>query len=179
MLRQFIMLGKTDASEKFPGEVLQFINECIVETGRQTYLMTMVSALIDFTSEKIYAASAGHTPPALITMKENIPDVKYIYPKSNSRLGYTSGTKYESSEFEFKKGQQIVFYTDGIIEGESPSNKEYGLKNFKKSMTAHADKQPEEFINNITDDAYKFFANIPQKDDIAILVIRFLEEEKV
>lgn len=179
MLFQFIQMGKTEVSNEFPSRVLNFINECIVDTGKQTYLMTMVSALIDFNIQKIYASSAGHTPPALISPKDGKNEVKYIYPSSNFRLGFARGTRYESKEFDFNPGQQIVFYTDGIIEGEDPSTKEYGLKNFKKSMEIHACRQPEDFIKSITNDAYAFFSGVPQKDDIALLVIRFLEEKKL
>lgn len=179
MLLQFIQMGKIEASKEFPGQVLKFINECIVETGKQTYLMTMIAAVIDFKMKKIYASSAGHTPPALISPKDGKNEVKYIYPSSNSRLGYSKGTVYETKEFEFYPGQQIVFYTDGIIEGESPSAREFGLKNFKKSMENHGYQEPEQFIKSITNDAYTFFSGVPQKDDIALLVIRFLEEKGI
>ncbi len=179
MLLQSIHIEKAEVSNNFPSQVLQSLNECIVDTGRQTYLMTMVAALIDFKAEKIYASSAGHTPPAIITPKDEKYEVKYIYPSSNSRLGFAKGTLYETKEFNFNPGQQIVFYTDGIIEGESPASKEYGLKNFKKSMEIHGYQKPDEFMKNITNDAYTFFSGIPQKDDIALLALRFLKEKKI
>ena len=178
MLLQFIKLGKADISKDFPSQVLQFINECIVDTGKQTYLMTMVAALIDFKNQKIFASSAGHTPPALITTVQGKNEVKYIYPATGSRLGFAKGALYETKEFEFIPGQKIIFYTDGIVEGESPKSKEYGLKNFKKSMESHGAQEPEEFIKNITNDAYTFFSGVPQKDDIALLAIRFLNEKE-
>ncbi|WP_397601384.1 SpoIIE family protein phosphatase [Silvanigrella sp.] len=178
MLLQFIKLGKADISKDFPSQVLQFINECIVETGKQTYLMTMVAALIDFKNQKIFASSAGHTPPAIITTLQGKNEVKYIYPSTGSRLGFAKGALYETKEFEFIPGQKIIFYTDGIVEGESPKLKEYGLKNFKKSMESHGAQEPEEFIKNITNDAYTFFSGAPQKDDIALLAIRFLNEKE-
>jgi serine phosphatase RsbU (regulator of sigma subunit)/HAMP domain-containing protein len=175
MLLQFIKLGKADISHNFPAKVLEFMNECITETGKQTYLMTMVVALIDFKEQKIFASSAGHTPPALITLKDAKVEVKYIYPPANSRLGFTKGTVYEVEQYEFVPGQQIVFYTDGIIEGESPDKKEYGFKKFKKSMETHGMLEINDFTKKITNDAYAFFGEVPQKDDIALLVIRFLQ----
>lgn len=178
MLFHFAKLGNTKIASDFPAQVLKFINECIVDTGRQTYLMTMVAALIDFKANKIYASSAGHTPPAIIDTNSEKIEVKYIYPTMGSRLGFTKETEYETKEFNFVPGQKIVFYTDGIVEGESPQEKEYGLKNFKKSMELHGAKEPTEFIKNVTNDAYKFFAGIPQKDDIALLAIRFLKSQE-
>ncbi|APJ03610.1 SpoIIE family protein phosphatase [Silvanigrella aquatica] len=176
MLMQCVQMGAVQANSDLPAKVLKSLNECILDTGRQTYLMTMVATLIDFKSQKIYSSSAGHTPPAIISFKGSKHEVKYIYPATGARLGFAKETTYESKEFDFQPGQQIVFYTDGIIEGESPSNREYGLKNFKKSMETHAYQDPEEFVKNVTDDAYSYFAGVPQKDDIALLVIRFLDD---
>ena len=179
MLLQFIRLGKADVSKDFPSQVLQFMNECIVDTGKQTYLMTMVAALIDFKSKKIFASSAGHTPPALISNKGGKSEVKYIYPATGSRLGFAKGTVYETKDFDFNPGQKIVFYTDGIVEGESPKAKEYGLKNFKKSMESHGNQSTSDLIKNITNDAFAFFSGVPQKDDIALLAIKFLNQDEV
>lgn len=177
MLIQFIHMGKAEASSEFPGQVLKFMNECIVETGKQTYLMTMVVALIDFKVRKAFVSTAGHTPPAFISFKNEKFEVKYLYPGTGSRLGYNSGSLYETKEFSFNPGDQIVFYTDGIIEGESPEDREYGLKNFKKSMERHGEQEPKQFVKNLVDDAYRFFSGVPQKDDIAVLAIRFLNEK--
>ena len=179
MLFQFIKLGNNKIGNDFPSQVLKFINECIVDTGRKTYLMTMVAALIDFKENKIYASSAGHTPPAIVNTNSEKVDVKYIYPAMGSRLGFAKGTDYETKEFDFVPGQKIVFYTDGIVEGESPQAKEYGLKNFKKSMELHGALEPNEFIKNLTTDAYKYFDGIPQKDDIALLAIRYMKESDI
>ncbi|BBH52990.1 SpoIIE family protein phosphatase [Fluviispira sanaruensis] len=178
IIKQFIISGSMKVDEKLPGYVLEFINECITETGRKTYYMTMVSALIDFSSNQIIAASAGHTPPALITMNLGQPEVKYIYPKLGSRLGYEKGSKYETQAFPFLPGEQIIFYTDGIIEGENSSAKEYGMKKFKQSMKNHCANKPDLFIKSIINDAYLFFEGIPQKDDIALMIIRFLTEQE-
>lgn len=175
MLFQFVKMGNNKINNDFPSQVLKFINECIVDTGRQTYLMTMVAALIDFNENKIFASSAGHTPPAIVDTNTDKTEVKYIYPAMGSRLGFTKGSDYETKEFDFLPGQKIVFYTDGIVEGESPQAKEYGLKNFKRSMESHGQLDPSEFIKNVTNDAFKYFDGIPQKDDIALLAIRFLK----
>ncbi len=147
-------------------------NQCIHQTGRQTYFMTMVAALFNFKEGKMYASSAGHTPPAFVFPKEGKSEIKYIYPANGSRLGFDAEYQYQSQTFDFKPGQQILFYTDGIIEGESPAGKEYGLKKLKQSMEIHGAEAPDNFVQKIADDAFKFFDGTPAKDDIAMLVIR-------
>lgn len=176
MLKQFVFNDPQKINESLPALALQYINECIVQTGRNSYFMTMVAAYFDFTQEKMYASSAGHTPPAMIFKNEDKVEVKYVYPASGFRLGFESGVKYEIQIFNFKPSQQIVFYTDGIVEGENKASKEYGFKRFKASIELHGNESPETFLKNITDDAFKFFNGVQPKDDIALLLLRFLKK---
>jgi sigma-B regulation protein RsbU (phosphoserine phosphatase) len=176
MFKQLTLAGDYPIDETLPAKALEYISECIYQTGKQSYFMTMVAAFFDFTAQKMFAASAGHTPPAFMIKGAAKTDVKYIYPKTGSRLGFEAGVKYEIQMFDFKPGQQIVFYTDGIVEGENKVAKEYGFKKFKSSMEIHGSKDPESFLKGITDDAFKFFDGTPPKDDIAILLLRFHEK---
>ena len=177
MLKHFITDPKREAVDiNLPATALGYLNECIFGTGRQTYFMTMVAALIDFDSKKIYASSAGHTPPALITVGEVNSTVKYFYPKGGNRLGFQKDSKYEIQEFDFVPGQQVLFYTDGVIEGENQVGREYGMKKFKQSMEARGVLTPMDMIKLISEDAFKYFDGVPPKDDIAMLAIRFLTD---
>lgn len=177
MLKQLIHQNDDQhLTEELPAKALEYINECIFQTGRQSYFMTMVAAFFDFSAEKMYASSAGHTPPAFMFHKEGKTEVKYIYPRSGSRLGFESGVKYETQTFDFKPGQQLLFYTDGIVEGENKAAREYGYKKFKTSMEIHGNKDPDTFLKNVTDDAFRFFEGTPPKDDIAIMLVRFLQQ---
>ena len=177
MMRHFIMDPKKGCVDtSLPAMALEYLNECIHGTGRQTYFMTMVAALIDFDTQKIYASSAGHTPPVLITIGDTTATAKYFYPKGGNRLGYQKDSKYEIQDIDFKPGQQVLFYTDGIIEGENPVGKEYGMKKFKQSLEMHGALYPEDLVKNTSFDAFRYFNGVTPKDDIAMLAIRFLTE---
>jgi sigma-B regulation protein RsbU (phosphoserine phosphatase) len=177
MMRNFIMDPKRGSLDNsLPAMALQYLNDCIHGTGRQTYFMTMVAALIDFDTQKIYASSAGHTPPVIITVGEKNSSVKYFYPKGGNRLGFQKGSEYDIQEFDFVPGQQVLFYTDGIIEGENKAGREYGMKKFKQSLEAHGTLFPQDLIKNTAYDAFQYFDGVPPKDDIAMLAIRFLTE---
>lgn len=180
MLKHFIIEAsrKGEIDSNLPAMALEYLNECIYGAGRQIYFMTMVAALIDFDAQKIYASSAGHTPPALVTINETNSNVKYFYPKGGNRLGFQNNSKYESQEIDFIPGQQVIFYTDGIIEGENKAGKEYGMKKFKQSLETHGSLFPEDLLKNTSYDAFQFFNGVPPKDDIALLAIRFLTDSE-
>jgi sigma-B regulation protein RsbU (phosphoserine phosphatase) len=177
MLKQLLEVNDKNPIENLPAKALEYINECINQTGRQSYFMTMVATLFDFKEEKMYASSAGHTPPAFLHQEHGKSIVKYIYPKIGSRLGFEPSAKYESQTFDFHPGNEILFYTDGIVEGENKTGKEYGFKKFKSSMENHHADDPNQFLKNISDDAFLFFDGVPPKDDIAMLLVRFLKKE--
>ena len=93
-------------------------------------------------------------------------------------MGFQKDSQYESQAFTFVPGQQVVFYTDGIIEGENPAAREYGMKKFKQSMEAHGTCYPDDLVTKVSHDAFTYFNGTPPKDDIAMLAVRFLTEEE-
>lgn len=68
-------------------------------------------------------------------------------------------------------GDRIVFYTDGIIEGESPTNTQYGKKSFYKSIVENAHGSASELNKSLVHDAFSHFKNKPLKDDITLVVV--------
>lgn len=175
MQMQFINNDILIYNENFPAKILESINKCILQVCKEQYLMTMVAVMFDIEAEKITISSAGHNPPALIYQENENTLTKFIYPPIGYRLGFKNHVEYEAQTFDFKPSQQLVLYTDGIVEGENSLGKEYGNKNFRNSLRTHANNAPESFLKNVSDDAFRYCENVTQKDDITILLLRFLK----
>ena len=138
--------------------------------------MTMVAILFDFKSEKMSISSAGHNPPALLSQGEEKTHAELIHPPIGYRLGAKSHVEYKAKTLDFKPTQKIVLYTDGIVEAENVLGKEYGNKKFKSSLENHSNLDPELFLKNVTEDTFRYCENVSQKDDITILLLRFLKK---
>jgi len=51
-------------------------------------------------------------------------------------------------------------------------NNEFGLDRFEKALMAHDGKTPQDMIQSIVKEIDKFTGNIPQHDDITMIIFR-------
>ena len=114
MLMQLIKTDNSEQTENFPAKVLESINKCIFQAGKEQYLMTMVAILFDFKSEKMSISSAGHNPPALLSQGEEKTHAELIHPPIGYRLGAKSHVEYKAKTLDFKPTQKIVLYTEAV-----------------------------------------------------------------
>ena len=75
-------------------------------------------------------------------------------------------------EIQLQKGDYFIQYTDGIDEAMNASSQEYGLERFQKSLLDNSKKAPDELIKSVVEDINAFTDNIPQHDDITMIVFR-------
>jgi len=75
-------------------------------------------------------------------------------------------------EIQLQKGDYFIQYTDGIDEAMNASKQEYGLDRFQKSLLENCNKSPEDLIKSVIEDINVFTGNIPQHDDITMIVFK-------
>ncbi len=173
MLVHNILDNSHKITEELPGQSLELLNKCVFRAGQQSCFMTMLALVVDFKEEKIWGASAGHTPPVLLTPSENKNIVKFVPIPTGLRLGIQAETKYQTHCFEFHPQQQLFMYTNGLIEGENSVGKEYGSKKLRQSLESSIDTPTEKLLEKVVQDAFSFFDGVPFEDDIALLLLKF------
>ena len=63
-----------------------------------------------------------------------------------------------------------MFFTDGLIECESPAGEEFGEKRLRQAIGQTAELSPAATRDAIMAQAAQFYADKPRKDDITLLV---------
>jgi serine phosphatase RsbU (regulator of sigma subunit) len=89
-----------------------------------------------------------------------------------NRLGDDPTSRYEAKTTELLPGDVVVWYTDGIVECESPTGEEYGEKRFRASVRRAAALDASEMRDSIVSDANAYFGETSRKDDITLIVGR-------
>jgi serine phosphatase RsbU (regulator of sigma subunit) len=118
---------------------------------------TAVIARID-SEGGLMLASAGHMPPFLNRDEVDLP--------GSLPLGLMPGSSYEETVFELRPGDQLTFYTDGLLEARSHSGELYG---FERVRTLFASRPT---AAEATQAAIQF----GQDDDITVLTLTRLAE---
>ena len=109
------------------------------------------------------SVNAGHFNP--------LGTPKLIH-KSGIPLGIQSEMPYEALTTPFRKGDYLLLYTDGIIEGENQEGIMYG-KTFYQAYEEVKSLSAKEQIEKILD-GYHNFINM-QTDDVTLLAIKAIE----
>ena len=125
--------------------------------------ITALFLRLNHKTREIESVNAGHFNPL------GSPEMIH---RSGIPLGIQAEISYEGLTTPFTKGDYLLLYTDGIIEGENKEGVMYGktfYEAYKKVKSLSAEKQIEAIL-----DGYHNFIDI-QTDDVTLLAIKAVE----
>lgn len=157
------MLPKEDQVD--PAEIMRYLNSVVYSLGQEV-LMTFVVLVIDQKNNKLSIANASHHTPYLSNDKGERKVLKTVLGK---RLGQDQDATYETAEFEFKKNDAVLVFTDGFTEAENSQGRQYGERSLLKSFMTHAKQQSSEIIESLCKDFYYFADESKIDDDLTIV----------
>ncbi len=154
-----------------PGELLTYLNAQLTrQYTRQTgHFMTAFYAVFDPTGGTISYASAGHNPPRLLRGGDGVRLA--LNRAQKLPLGIKPDEVYLEQTLSFEIGDQVVFFTDGVIEAVNASGDVYGSDRIDAAMAgrpATAELLIQAILRNLT----TFTAGVPAADDRTLVVVK-------
>ncbi|MCB9091400.1 MAG: SpoIIE family protein phosphatase [Halobacteriovoraceae bacterium] len=157
-----------------PAKIMHFLNQSFSAVNINLNATAFV-LVVD--SQKISYCNASHNPPYFVSYKENSEYSKQdfipLMEKSGARLGEAHDSQYESVEFQFKRKDHLILYTDGILEAKNLEQKPYGTRNFVQSFSRHLRLSNEQCLEKTIDDLYTYVGEQYPDDDISLLKMEF------
>jgi len=157
---------------KTPGGLLKEMDRFIVNdfAGTNMYL-TAFCGLLDYShfARKFIYSNYGH-PPQYIYRITDSSIHKLSAQTSFLGLPITDEKVYES-EIPFEKEDQILLFTDGVIEAKDTADKEYGGKRLEDFIKENNRLQVERFNQKLLGELNSFVEN-KLNDDVFILNIK-------
>jgi len=95
---------------------------------------------------------------------------------SGMPVGLMEVGNYAEVEAEFRPGDTMVLYTDGITEAENPEGDEYGIERLIEVCKRHWDKDLAEMSNEIQNNLDEFANGVPYFDDRTLVLTRRLAD---
>jgi phosphoserine phosphatase RsbU/P len=80
---------------------------------------------------------------------------------------------FESKKLQLKKGDQLLLYTDGVVEAIDLEENAYGEEKFENFLQENLKHPVETIIKKSFADVNDFVNGAPQSDDITLLGITF------
>lgn len=170
-----------------PKRLLEEFNRVLYEAVRGTISMTVFAMAFDVKNRKMTFANAGHNFPVLIPRHKTDPRIDKkslrthkdsdIVPISLSVRGSVLGVEKETDISELTwdlcPGDRIVLFTDGLIECTNPKKEAWGRKVLYEKIKAAPMSDPKLLTDHLVKEAYQFFENYPQDDDITVVVVEY------
>lgn len=146
------------------------INDIIHDNTPPDKFITFFWGKIDKQGYQFRYVNAGHNPPMVFHKGKKEPT---LLQDGGIILGaMPTLMPYVSDEYEFKEGDILVFFTDGVTEALNPAEtEEYEEHRLIKCVNKHREKPAQEIMNAIIDDI-KTFSNHVQHDDITLIILK-------
>jgi len=169
-LRSCMHLILEDTSN--PKEVFVKLNRMVRRTQNRKMFVTAVFAVIDTKNNKCTLFNAGHLPPYKISGESHeLFKVKRHGITLGAVDNFISDDEDNLVTFDFKKGDKLLLYTDGIIEAMDDVKNEYGFTRLEDFLYKNTSSTPSDLLDGLIKDVNKFSDGAEQVDDISILVL--------
>jgi phosphoserine phosphatase RsbU/P len=147
-----------------PGEVLASANEVLFDEIPANMFVTCFFGVLNLEMGRLRYANAGHCLPLRLTETGPI-EVR----ATGMPLGLMPGSFYEEKEVILGCGEQIFFYSDGLLEAHNSQGDMFGSQRIIESLATPRSGKPmiESLLNTLT----TFAGEGEQEDDITCVVV--------
>jgi serine phosphatase RsbU (regulator of sigma subunit) len=125
-----------------PGKVLSRVNETLLARIPSNTFVTCFYAILEPESGTVRYANAGH-------------DLPYLHRNGEAEelrargmpLGIMPGMSYEEGEASLRQEDNVLFYSDGLVEAHDPEGEMFGFPRLRALVAKHGEENtPEETL---------------------------------
>jgi phosphoserine phosphatase RsbU/P len=88
-------------------------------------------------------------------------------------LGLIRGAQFSTSSPQLTKGNELFFFTDGLVEETNPAGEEFGMHRLAAALARSRASSPEGVIADISASIRRFSTNEVHRDDYCALLASF------
>ena len=152
-----------------PSLMLNYLNQklCAHYVGSSGTFVTAFYAIFDPRSLCLTYSSAGHNPPRW--RKGNGSVIRSLDQAQHLPLGVLTEFNALEASVILEPGDQLVLFTDGIVEATNPDKELFGIDRFDAELSA-ATTDPEELIAAVITSLLGFTGGAAPSDDRTLVI---------
>ena len=152
-----------------PGPILDGLTRALDEQTDSATYVTCCIAVLDVETGSVEIANAGHCYPIIATPAREL-EVNGL-PLGMPAL-IRPDTPYESTTFDLKPGDRLVFYSDGVVEAAGPDGEMYEEERLIRELDALLpSRTAEKAVERIRESVDAFTQGESRTDDLTIVVL--------
>jgi serine phosphatase RsbU (regulator of sigma subunit) len=130
--------------------------------------------VINTQEKKVRYSRAGHCPVLYYHAAQD--SVEYLRDKGIA-LGMVRNKSYgnfiQANEFEYRSGDIMVLYTDGITEAKDKKGEEFGYDRLTQVLVEVRDLPPKLIQEHMINKLYEFSGTRNINDDYTTMIVKF------
>ncbi|MCR4646483.1 MAG: PP2C family protein-serine/threonine phosphatase [Oscillospiraceae bacterium] len=165
LVNNYAMMGGS------PARVLEQVNTQICMNNKEEMFVTVWFGVLEISTGKVKAASAGHEYPILRSADGSFQLFRDIH---GFVIGGMEGMRYKEYDFLLEKGGTLFLYTDGVAEATNAQNELFGTERMLQALNTDPQADPKTLLANMTKAVDTFVGDAPQFDDLTMLCVKRL-----
>lgn len=150
------------------GECLTRANKLLYRSTDKQKFATLFYGILDSSKDIFHFSNAGHDPPFFIDSNRQVTRLT----KGGTVLGFMEEYQFEEDSVNLKNGDTIIIYSDGITEAMNKNSEEFGEERLLTKIKDCILLKAVNIIQAVFDAVKAFVQDVPQSDDITIVVIK-------
>src|SRR5262252_1430773 len=150
------------------GEVMGEINRYLYENTPSNKFVTLFYGKLNPESGALTYSNGGHNPPALIRSGGEVPkrDVGGL------PIGVMQNSAYREGQIEFRPGEVLIIYSDGITESINDEGEEFGEARLIDVARRYADRSAAGLRDRLDEALSRFVGSAAPVDDMTLMIVK-------
>ncbi len=140
---------------------------CADSTGGM--FVTLFYGQLDPDAHRLTYINAGHNPPLFYhAAGKKLTELT----RTGIMVGFDDAYKYKQRSVRLRRGDFILFYTDGVTESVNAQDEQFGEERLQRVLLDHPGDSPEEILRALNRALSEFTGDIPPFDDVTIVIAK-------
>ena len=149
-------------------KVAEMLDRELPDTTAGRAFVTAVLAMYDPASGRLRYVNCGHHPPLL----DRPGQPPRWLTEGGPLLGLIAGARFEIGEIQLDPDDQLVIFTDGIVEARSPAGVWFGTDRLVGLVTEHRGRTARDLVEHVVVEARALAGMHGLEDDATMLLLR-------
>ena len=150
-----------------PNKLMKLMNEQVSEFMRKRDFISIFYGILNHKTHSFIYCNCGHNPALLWNSK-----ITKLLEGGDPSLNLIKDAEFKSFEINLEKNDQILFYTDGVVEVFSRDKQQFGLDRLIHLFETNVVKTPDKMISEVTASTKIFSSSDFYNDDFTLLVLK-------
>ncbi|NTU66281.1 MAG: SpoIIE family protein phosphatase, partial [Chloroflexi bacterium] len=150
-----------------PREVVTTVHHLLLEVSSEdSQFVTVFYGVLHLETWHLRYVRAGHDRPLVLHRDGTLEAL----PGAGRFIGMLDDLEIEECSIDLRRGDRLIMFSDGVVDARNAADERFGSDRLAAVVTSCVAGQVEGVVDAIMDDVLTFQGDMPQFDDITLLV---------